>query len=255
MDSSDSPLISIIINCHNGENYLKQAIDSIYAQSYENWEIVFWDNASDDCSASIAKNYCEKLRYFKSEEKIPLYKARNEALKKCKGVAISFLDSDDVWIADKLQKQVELFISGNQFVYGGYELIDEKESSLGFVNALSGTDLTTRKLLLNNIISIGTVLISADLIRTYMFDGEYELLGDFDLWVRLSKNCGLCGIPEPVEKSRQHSNNTSDLYKYKWLKERRYFYRKFLKNTDFYLYPEISIYILKTEYKGLFQAR
>ena len=58
------PLISVIINCFNGEEYLREAIDSVYSQTYKNWEIVFWDNASTDSSSSIAKTYDSRLNYF-----------------------------------------------------------------------------------------------------------------------------------------------------------------------------------------------
>ena len=61
-----TPLVSIIINCYNGEKYLAQAIDSIYNQTYKNWEIIFWDNASTDKSASIAKSYDSRLKYYYS---------------------------------------------------------------------------------------------------------------------------------------------------------------------------------------------
>ena len=59
------PLVSIIVNCYNGEKYLQDAINSIYAQSYQNWEIVFWDNNSNDNSAEIAISFDKKLRYYK----------------------------------------------------------------------------------------------------------------------------------------------------------------------------------------------
>src|SRR3989338_4134513 len=74
------PLVSVIMNCRNGERYLREALDSVYAQSYTNWEIIFWDNASTDGSADIAKSCGPKLRYFKSEQSFPLGKARNLAI-------------------------------------------------------------------------------------------------------------------------------------------------------------------------------
>ena len=64
--SEKTPLVSIIINCYNGEKYLAEAINSIYAQTYKNWEIIFWDNASIDNSANIAKSYDKKLKYYRS---------------------------------------------------------------------------------------------------------------------------------------------------------------------------------------------
>ena len=60
-----TPLISVIMNCYNGEAFLKNAIDSVYAQTYKNWEIIFWDNASTDTSADIALSYDKKINYFK----------------------------------------------------------------------------------------------------------------------------------------------------------------------------------------------
>ena len=56
-------LVSIIMNCYNGQRYLKEAIDSVYQQDFQDWEIIFWDNVSDDSSAKIAKAYDKKLKY------------------------------------------------------------------------------------------------------------------------------------------------------------------------------------------------
>ena len=61
------PLVSVIMNCYNGEKYLHKAINSVYAQTFENWEIIFWDNASTDSSAEIARSYDGKIRYFYTE--------------------------------------------------------------------------------------------------------------------------------------------------------------------------------------------
>ena len=58
------PKVSVIMNCFNGERFLREAIDSIYSQTFTDWEIIFWDNASTDKSASIAKSYDKKLKYF-----------------------------------------------------------------------------------------------------------------------------------------------------------------------------------------------
>ena len=82
MNKNNQPLVCVIMNCYNGEKYLREAIDSVYAQSYKNWEIIFWDNLSTDSSAKIAKSYDSKLRYFVGQETIPLGAARNKALSK-----------------------------------------------------------------------------------------------------------------------------------------------------------------------------
>ena len=90
--SKDQPLVSVVMNCYNGEKYLKEAIESVYAQTYRNWEIIFWDNASTDNSKRIAKSFDSKLHYFLGERTITLGAARNKALSKCNGDYIAFLE-------------------------------------------------------------------------------------------------------------------------------------------------------------------
>ncbi len=70
------PKVSIIMNCYNGEKYLREAIDSVYAQTFEDWEIIFWDNASTDRTPSIATTYGQKLKYFKSTSLLTLSSSR-----------------------------------------------------------------------------------------------------------------------------------------------------------------------------------
>ena len=60
----EKPLVSIIMNCYNGDHFLREAIESVYRQTYLNWEIIFWDNASIDNSANIAKSYDDRIKYY-----------------------------------------------------------------------------------------------------------------------------------------------------------------------------------------------
>ena len=107
---TNKPLVSIIMNCYNGEKYLKHSIKSIINQKYVNWELIFWDNKSTDNSAKILKKFKDKrIKYFYAKKKTVLYKARNLALKKAKGKFIAFLDVDDLWTKDKLSKQIPKF--------------------------------------------------------------------------------------------------------------------------------------------------
>jgi len=102
------PEVSVIMNCLNCAKFLREAIDSVYAQNYQDWEIILWDNASTDNSADIAKSYDSKLRYFRGEHTIPLGYARNMALEKANGTYVAFLDCDDLWLPEKLETQIEL---------------------------------------------------------------------------------------------------------------------------------------------------
>ena len=96
-------LISVIVNCYNGEKFINRCIKSILDQSYQNFEIIFWDNNSNDKTFQIIKKFDDKrIKYFKSKKFTKLYEARNLALKKTRGEYISFLDIDDTWEKDKL---------------------------------------------------------------------------------------------------------------------------------------------------------
>src|SRR5574337_499452 len=109
LTTQHTPSVSVIMNCLNSSKYLREAIDSVYAQTYKDWEIIFWDNASIDNSAEIAKGYDSKLRYFRSEETVILGKVRNYAIEKARGEFIAFLDCDDLWLANKLERQIPFF--------------------------------------------------------------------------------------------------------------------------------------------------
>ena len=109
LNMPDTPLVSIIMNCYNGERYLSEAINSVYSQTYKNWEIIFWDNASTDNTAEIAQSYDKKLKYFRSQETTVLGEARVCAVEKSRGQYLAFLDCDDFWEVDKLEEQISLF--------------------------------------------------------------------------------------------------------------------------------------------------
>jgi len=122
--ASKPPLVSIIMNCYNSDRFLKEAIDSIYAQTFLDWEIIFWDNASTDSSGEIARSYDDKLKYYRAENTTPLGEARNLAIEKAVGKYLAFLDCDDLWLEDKLQAQMEIFSKEDEdlgFVYGRSE--------------------------------------------------------------------------------------------------------------------------------------
>ncbi|MEJ2405866.1 MAG: glycosyltransferase family 2 protein, partial [Candidatus Thiodiazotropha sp.] len=126
MSDSTSPLVSIVMNCYNGERFLREAIDSVYEQGFQDWEIIFWDNASTDSSAEIAQSYDERVKYFLADETAPLGEARNHALKQASGKYIAFLDCDDLYLPEKLEKQVALMESGDYALsYGSAIMIDE----------------------------------------------------------------------------------------------------------------------------------
>ena len=108
--NKQSPFISIIMNCHNGEKYLNEAIDSVLKQTYINYEVIFFDNNSSDKSKEIFMKYKHlRLKYFFSSQTLPLYEARKKAIDHSKGDIFAFLDVDDIWKPTKLEIQIETF--------------------------------------------------------------------------------------------------------------------------------------------------
>jgi glycosyltransferase involved in cell wall biosynthesis len=115
------PLVSIIMNIWNGAPFLREAIDSVLAQTYADWELIAWDDCSTDNSAEIVKSYADpRIRYIRAEKQIPLGHARGKALQEVRGEFVAFLDQDDIWVPEKLEKQLALANSSADvaLVYG-----------------------------------------------------------------------------------------------------------------------------------------
>jgi glycosyltransferase involved in cell wall biosynthesis len=119
---NNSKLVSVVVNCYNGEKYLNQCIESILNQTYKNIELIFWDNQSRDKSKNIIQSYDDsRIKYFYAKNYTTLYEARNLALKECKGDFINFLDVDDYYLNDKIAKQILHFDNENVgVVYSNY---------------------------------------------------------------------------------------------------------------------------------------
>ena len=128
------PLVSVIMNCFNGERFLREAIDSVYAQTWPAWEIVFWDNASRDNSGDIARSYDDRLRYFRAERTTPLGEARNLAFARARGEFIAMLDSDDIWLTNTLERLVAgMQDAAREYAvcYGGVRRINVEGQEIG----------------------------------------------------------------------------------------------------------------------------
>ena len=131
MKNKNPPLVSVIMNCHNGEKFLKDSLKSLLKQSYKNWELIFFDNNSSDNSKKIIKLYKDKrIKFFLSKKKVNLYNARNLAIKKSTGKYISFLDVDDLWDKNKLKLQLNYLKKNKEFkiIYSNYTVLDESQN-------------------------------------------------------------------------------------------------------------------------------
>ena len=185
-------LVSIILNCYNGEKYLKYALRSILRQSYKNWELIFWDNRSTDSSKKIFNTFKnKKFRYFLSSSHTSLYEARNLAINKCKGQFLSFLDVDDMWEENKLESQVKLFEDKKVgVVYGNSWLLNETtKKKRKFINYNMKNGYIYNDLIQRYNVGILTAIIRKSCLKNLkkIFDKRYNIIGDYDLFIRLSK--------------------------------------------------------------------
>ncbi len=237
MKDTNNPLVSIIVNCRNSQTYLSESLDSIYAQSYANWEIIFWDNASTDDSAAIAKSYGEKVHYFKSLEPLTLGKARNMAMAKARGKYLAFLDCDDKWLPDKIKKQVDVLETKTDidFVYGNYfRLIMPDTSRL--ILALRGRQPAGDvfgPFLYSYPVNLQTVMLRMEAVNRLelKFDDRFEVSEEFDFFMRILFKSKAFYIDEPLAVYRLHKDMSSQKLLYKYPVEAGVILDK-LKNID-----------------------
>ena len=212
--SAKSPTVSVIMNCLNGEKYLKEAIDSVFAQTYEDWEIIFWEDlASNDNSGKIAKSYGEKLKYFKADVSPPLYGARNLALKQAKGKYITFLDQDDMWLPNKLKLQVKAFEENKNvgLIHTNCEILEHTGSKRILHRRIQPSGKVFRELLKNYRINLQSVMISRDALNSldYWFDNSMFISGDADLFLRIAYKWDILYLPYVTAQYREHGSSAT----------------------------------------------
>ena len=220
----NQPLVSIIINCYNGEKFLNECIKSVLSQSYINWEVIFWDNQSEDGSAKIFKSYKDKrFKYFFAKEHTPLYKARNLAIKESKGELIAFIDTDDLWEKNKLELQVPKFEDSTvSLVYSNLWIMKNNlETKKIFIKKKSPSGFIYQKLIDDYNVGIITVVFRKNIIKEFnrIFDERFSIIGDFDFFLKLSKKHYFHYINRPLAYYRIHINNFSSIYKGKEMNE------------------------------------
>ena len=231
---NNAPLVSIIVNCFNGEKYLSEAINSILSQTYNYWEVIFWDNKSTDRSSYIFKRYKDnRLRYYLSEKHSNLSQARACAIEKSKGDLISFLDVDDYWDENFLKEQVSLFNDINvKFSCSNLFIVDEKRKTKRVFRRYMPQGNVVDALLCEHFVGILTLMIRRD-AYFYVggFDSNYHIIGDFDLVMKLARYGVLASNNRPLAYLRKHTSNESLIKADLTIKELKHWYTR---NKKFY---------------------
>jgi len=212
-DIQAKPVVSIIINCFNGQQYLRQAIDSVLSQTYKNWEIIFWDNASTDKSPDIVKEYGnKKIHYFKSEKTCSLGEARNLALKNADGKYIAFLDCDDIWLPEKLEKQISIFSKDPDIglVFSDALYFNDKGKSFRLYGKKKPPEgYVFRQLLTKNFLCLSSVMMKKEALLNLAgwFDARFSCIEDMDLFLRIAHDWKLSCADGVLIKYRMHQKS------------------------------------------------
>ena len=230
--SNNQPLVSVIMNCYNGEAYLSDSIKSVLNQNYKNWELIFWDNRSNDKSAQIFKSHNDKrLKYYYAPEHTLLYEARNQAIKKASGNFIAFIDTDDFWEKDKLELQIPLFEDSDVgVVYGNLYVLNEILNTKKIFLKKKPKGFILNDLLKNYCTGLVTLVIRKSFLDNHktVFDNSFHIMGDFDLMIRMSAKYKFDCVEKPIATWRVHGKNESLLHKTKQIQELKIWKKKMI---------------------------
>ncbi len=182
MSNSFFPKISVVIVARNSERHLKDAIESVIAQTYLNYEIILVDGQSNDSTASIAKSYSQ-VRYI-YQETLGLSNARNLGIEVAEGELIAFLDSDDRWALNKLSLQADALLNNPpiQYVTAYLQLVADTETSLrnGYQPDVLKTPKWGR--------TPGVLLARRELFKQVgYFSPELRIAGDLEWFARVQQ--------------------------------------------------------------------
>jgi len=209
-------LVSIVTPSYNSEKFIEECVNSVLSQSYENWELLIVDDCSKDNSKDIIARFSSKDRRIKSiflEKNIGAAEARNVAIRKAKGKYIAFLDSDDMWLPQKLEKQIDFMkVNNYAFSFSAYERIEEGGKVLNEIATIPVVNYDTY--LKNTIIGCLTVIIDKEKV------GEFKMPNirsshDMALWLLIMKRgFSAYGCNEVLSKYRVvSSSNTANKVK------------------------------------------
>lgn len=192
-------LVSVIIPTYNSEKYVEKTVSSVLTQTYKDIEIVLVDDCSKDSTRTVIEEISKKdkrVRFIFQKKNGGAAVARNTGISSAKGRYIAFLDSDDTWESDKIEKQIALLNEGRPFVFCAYDTVDEHGIQIRKKIKIKQT-VRYRDLMTKTYISTPTVIYD----RLFYGDAEMPLRRtgqDYAFWLVLLKKCDAVGIDETL---------------------------------------------------------
>lgn len=209
------PQISVVIPTKNRANYILEALDSVFAQTFTDYEVIVVDDGSTDETASVLKPLIEvrKIRYV-LQSAAGVSAARNHGMRLAEAPFIAFLDSDDLFLPTKLEKQIALFRQHPEygFVHCSFSKFDDSGRELGVRDTSHFSGMIYPAMLheWSVLMAMPCMLMRADAVRAVGgFDEEMRWAEDLDLWRRIARRFPIGVVSEPLVKVRVHPTSTT----------------------------------------------
>lgn len=209
-----NPLISILVNCYNSEKFLKDCLNSLINQTYENIEIIVWDNASSDKTAQIVSEFNDpRICYYLSNIHRNLVESRITAWSKINGEYVAIMDSDDLSYIDRLKIQLDIINKSKNIavVGGGVEYINDLGDTISYKKfSVSNKKLKNEifyKFPMNN---SALFFDKKKIDNVGGYSNQYVFINDYELLFRLSKKYDIVNTDVIVSKNRIHKENLSN---------------------------------------------
>lgn len=210
-DKNMNDLVSIIMPSYNTALYIKDSIESVLSQTYTNWELIIVDDCSTDNTDEIVSQYLadERIHYIKNDINSGAAVSRNRALREAKGKWIAFLDSDDLWEPDKLQKQISFMNdNGYHFSYTNYMEMDEASKPLG--KTVTGPKRITKTGMYNYCwMGCLTVMYDAEAVGLVQIE-NIKKNNDYAMWLKACHKADCYLLPEVLARYRKRSGSISN---------------------------------------------
>lgn len=204
-------LVSIIMPSYNTGRFIKETIESVLAQSHTTWELIIVDDCSNDNTDDVVSQYLadERIHYIKNDTNSGAAVSRNRALREAKGKWIAFLDSDDLWEPDKLQKQISFMRdNGYHFSYTNYIEIDEESKANG--KSVTGPKRISKHGMYNYCwMGCLTVMYDVDTVGLIQI-ADIKKNNDYAMWLKVCKKANCYLLNETLARYRKRSGSISN---------------------------------------------
>lgn len=235
MSAVKKPVVSIVMPAYNSEKFIEEAIKSVQQQTMDSWELIVVDDCSTDTTATIVSGLASedsRIHLYQNDSNEGAAKSRNIGLKHCVGTYVALLDSDDLWLPTKLEKQIyRIKETGADIVYCSYSIIDE-QGAPRCNDFIVPECQDFHSALIKSVMSCSTTMFTQEIAQNYCFPSMYYH-EDLVLWLTLLKDGKKAvGITDVLASYRiQGNSRASNKFRNAW--NRWIIYRQYLEMPFF----------------------